>query len=185
MTRSVWFAAAMSVAVLGGCKKKPPPPVEDHGKTDGITPDPNTDRLNNPLTPTTPPIRMDPINGGDNGSGPLKDVYFDFDQYNIRADQHATLAGNSDWLKSNQQNVLIEGHCDERGTEEYNLALGDRRANATREYLRNLGIPSGRLSTISYGKAYPVDPGHSEGAWARNRRAHFTLVSGKAGDTGR
>jgi peptidoglycan-associated lipoprotein len=73
--------------------------------------------------------------------------------------------------------VLVEGHCDERGTEEYNLALGDKRANAARDYLRTVGVPATRMQTISYGKAYPADPGHSESAWAKNRRAHFTIVA--------
>jgi peptidoglycan-associated lipoprotein len=72
---------------------------------------------------------------------------------------------------------LVEGHCDERGTVEYNLALGERRATASYNYLVSLGIPASRLKTISYGKEFPLDPGHTEGAWARNRRAHFEVTS--------
>ena len=80
------------------------------------------------------------------------------------------LKRNPSWV------VTIEGHCDERGTAEYNLALGERRANAARAYLVSLGIPADRLRTISYGKEFPFDPGHDEAAWARNRRAHFVVT---------
>lgn len=107
-----------------------------------------------------------------------EDIYFDFDKYFISPEAAETLKILAQWLEQNQGvDVLIEGHCDERGTEEYNLALGERRANSAREFLINLGIAPQRLSIISYGEERPVDPRHNEEAWAKNRRAHFEIIS--------
>ncbi len=104
----------------------------------------------------------------------LKDVFFDFDKYDVRADDAKILDGNAAWLKSNAANlVLIEGHCDERGTNEYNLALGERRAKSTMNYLVSQGIQANRITIISYGKERPVCSEKSEGCWQKNRRAHF------------
>jgi peptidoglycan-associated lipoprotein len=109
----------------------------------------------------------------------LKDVYFDFDKYDIRPADAAILKENAALLKKYANiKIQIEGHCDERGTNEYNLALGERRANSTKNYLMTLGVSPGRISTISYGEEKPLDPGHSEEAWAKNRRAH-TIITGK------
>ncbi len=108
----------------------------------------------------------------------LKDIHFDFDRYNIRPGDAEILNENAALLKKYPKvKVQIEGHCDERGTTEYNLALGERRANNTKKYLVSLGISAGRISTISYGKEKPLDPGHNEEAWAKNRRAHIVVVS--------
>lgn len=108
----------------------------------------------------------------------LKDVYFDFDRYDIRPQDVPILKENADVLMKNPgYKVQIEGHCDERGTIEYNLALGERRANSVKNYLMTLGLPKGRISTISYGKERPLDPGHTEEAWAKNRRAHTVILS--------
>ncbi|MGF1477709.1 MAG: peptidoglycan-associated lipoprotein Pal [Geminicoccaceae bacterium] len=99
-------------------------------------------------------------------------IYFAFDSSVLDARSEGILQQQAEWLQSNQNvSMTIEGHCDERGTREYNLALGDRRANAVKEYLVALGIDSERLLTISYGYERPVDPGHNEQAWAQNRRA--------------
>ena len=109
----------------------------------------------------------------------LKDIHFDFDKYDIRPGDAALLKENAALLnKYPNVKIQMEGHCDERGTVEYNLALGERRANHAKNYLVSLGIPSARISTISYGKEKPLDPGHNEDAWARNRRAH-TVVTAK------
>ena len=106
----------------------------------------------------------------------LKEVYFDFDKYDIRPDDAKTLDANSAWLKSNADNlVLIEGHCDERGTNEYNLALGERRAKATMNYLVSQGIQANRITIISYGEERPVCTEHTEACWAKNRRAGFLV----------
>ena len=108
----------------------------------------------------------------------LKDIYFEFDKYDIRPKDEGVLKENAAWLKKNPNTrVQIEGHCDERGTVEYNLALGERRANYTKRYLVSLGIAPDRISTISYGKERPLDPGHNEEAWAKNRRAHIVVLS--------
>jgi peptidoglycan-associated lipoprotein len=108
----------------------------------------------------------------------LKDIFFDFDRATIRAEDRKILERNAEWLKANPKaKILIEGHCDERGTIEYNLALGDKRANAVRNYLISLGVDPTRMATISYGEEKPFDPGHNEEAWAKNRRAHFVLTN--------
>ena len=108
----------------------------------------------------------------------LKDIYFDFDKYDLRREDEEILKENAVFLKKNPgPKIQIEGHCDERGTVEYNLALGERRANNTKKYLVFLGIPSDRILTISFGKEKPLDKGHSEQAWAKNRRAHIVVLS--------
>jgi len=108
----------------------------------------------------------------------LKDIHFDFDKYEILPGDTAILKGNADLLKKNPTvKIQIEGHCDERGTTQYNLALGERRANSTRNYLLSLGIPSDCISTISYGEEKPLDPRRDEEAWRKNRRAHFVILS--------
>ena len=108
----------------------------------------------------------------------LKDIYFDFDKYDIRPTDAGILKENAALLvKFPNVKIQIEGHCDERGTVEYNLALGERRANSAKRYLISLGIPEKRISTISYGKERPSDPGHNEEAWAKNRRAHTIILS--------
>lgn len=105
-----------------------------------------------------------------------EDIHFAFDSFFLDAEAERILAQKAAWLQSNgDASVQIEGHCDERGTSAYNLALGERRANAVQEYLTVLGIAADRLSTISYGEEQPLDPGHDEAAWSRNRRAHFVI----------
>lgn len=106
----------------------------------------------------------------------LQDVNFAFDSYALSDLAKSILKKNAEWLQTNSaKTVQIEGHCDERGTAEYNMALGARRARAVYDYMRSLGIDSARMSTISYGKELPLDPRHNEEAWARNRRAHFNI----------
>ena len=105
---------------------------------------------------------------------PLETIHFDFDKYNIRPDAQHILQHSSEWLKSNAKvNIVIEGNTDEWGTEEYNLALGERRAIAAKNFLVNLGVSADRMNTISYGESRPVNPEHNEAAWAQNRRDDF------------
>ncbi|NTU58930.1 MAG: peptidoglycan-associated lipoprotein Pal [Chlorobiaceae bacterium] len=108
-------------------------------------------------------------------AGPvLGDIFYDFDSAALSADAQEQLKQNAAWLqKNNASSVTIEGHCDERGTDEYNIALGERRAVSAKEYLGSLGVKGTRLSTVSYGEERPFDQGHNEEAWAKNRRAHF------------
>jgi peptidoglycan-associated lipoprotein len=105
----------------------------------------------------------------------VKPIYFDFDRSDIRPEDARTLEANAAWLKANNVLILVEGQCDERGTDEYNLALGDRRARVTINYLAALGIATNRMSTVSYGKERPVCTEHGEACWALNRRAHIVV----------
>ena len=108
--------------------------------------------------------------------GTLNDIYFDFDKYEVTAEAAKTLDANAEWLKANPKHlVLIEGHCDERGTAAYNLALGERRAKATQNYLAAHGVQSARVSIVSYGEEKPQCREHGEACWAKNRRAHFMV----------
>jgi len=114
----------------------------------------------------------------DAGGGAIRTVYFDFDRYNLTSEARRTLEANADWLKANPTaTVQIEGHCDERGTTEYNLALGERRANSALNFLTQLGVDGSRLSTISYGEERSANPGHDEVAWSENRRSEFVILS--------
>ena len=109
----------------------------------------------------------------------IRDINFDFDQSNIRADARELLKANADiLLKKGAAKITIEGYCDERGTAEYNMALGERRAQEAKKYIINLGVKASQIKTISYGEERPLDSGHDEDAWAKNRRAHF-VVNGK------
>jgi peptidoglycan-associated lipoprotein len=122
-------------------------------------------------SPTTPP-RPSEFAANPN----LKDIHFDFDKYDIRPDAARILDANANWLKSNPRNlVLIEGHCDERGTAEYNLALGERRAKSTMNYLVGQGVQANRITVISYGKERPLCTEKTEQCWATNRRAHHLV----------
>ncbi len=119
-------------------------------------------------------------NAGDAGmaASELQTVYFAFDSYSLSGETKAQLKSNLSWLKANSTaKVQIEGHCDEKGTVEYNMALGDRRANAVKNFLVKAGIEKDRIDTISYGKERPADSGHDEAAWSKNRRAIFILLS--------
>jgi peptidoglycan-associated lipoprotein len=113
-------------------------------------------------------------------SGLIGDIYFDFDKYDLKPEARERLSKNADFMKQNGMFVVeIQGHCDERGTNDYNIALADRRANAAREYMVTLGIPAARLKTVSFGEERPVCTDHNESCWWRNRRGEFHL-SGKS-----
>lgn len=166
-----WFAPFLLVVVallLAGCPKRPE--VEE-GKPGAM----GTEKVAKPgepgkEQPVTPP-------GVATLQTPLKDVFFDFDKSTLREDAKKTLNENIAWLKANPDiRIVVEGHCDERGTNEYNLALGERRAKAVRDYLVAGGIDAKRISTISYGEERPFVLGHDESAWKFNRRAHFVAT---------
>jgi peptidoglycan-associated lipoprotein len=111
-------------------------------------------------------------------SSMLGDIYFAFDRHDLGPEARAVLTKNAEFvLDFPEAEIQIEGHCDERGTSEYNLALGERRSLSVRQYLVSLGVPADRLSTISFGEELPADPRHNEAAWAKNRRAHFVILS--------
>ena len=127
-----------------------------------------------PAAPTTAGERPEPKDF--RAIPELKDVFFDFDKYDIRPSDAKVLDSNATWLKSNANHlVLIEGHCDERGTNEYNLALGERRAKSTMNYLVSQGVQASRITIISYGEERPVCTEKTEECWAKNRRAHFLV----------
>ena len=118
--------------------------------------------------PPPPPQRAEIIVPG------LGDVFYDFDKSELRSDAVAQLKTNANWIQANgARKVVIEGHCDERGTNVYNLALGERRATSAKDYIVNLGVEPARMKTVSYGEEKPFADGHNEEAWAQNRRAHF------------
>ena len=111
-------------------------------------------------------------------AGPIKTVFFDFNSANLRSDTRRTLAENAGFLKANSSvEIQVEGHCDERGGVQYNLALGEKRARAVKRYLVNMGISSSRISTISFGKERPLAFGHDEDAWSQNRRGNFVITA--------
>jgi peptidoglycan-associated lipoprotein len=115
-----------------------------------------------------------------NKKGYLSDAFFDFDQSDLREDARSALAANAEWLKKYPTvQILIEGHCDERGTSAYNLALGERRANAAKDYLGSLGVDGTKIRTVSYGKERPFCTESSESCWQQNRRAHFVITATK------
>ena len=122
---------------------------------------------------TTAPPPSSTESDTDTRASALSDAFFDFDEAALRADAKTALENNAKWMEKNSANVIVEGHCDERGSVEYNLALGERRARAAKDFLVSYGIAANRLTTISYGKERPFDPGHDENSWAQNRRAHF------------
>lgn len=119
----------------------------------------------------------DIANVADSGEGgPLADIRFDYDSSALTAAAQQTLTGHAAWLKDHaREHVALEGHCDERGTVEYNLALGEQRARAVYDYLVGLGVPASQMQTVSFGKERPLDTGHTEDSWAKNRRVHFAV----------
>lgn len=137
-----------------------------------------------PVTTTTTTVtpRVDETDQGLNVEqifkNEIQDIFFDFDRAELTAEYRDILRQNAEVLirRLPQISIMIEGHCDERGTEEYNIGLGDKRANAARDYLVSLGVSAARIKTISYGEERPFDPAHNEEAWAKNRRAHFILI---------
>jgi peptidoglycan-associated lipoprotein len=176
---------ALSMLILGCPKKAPTTPAEDLTTRTTTVPPPSAQEITRPdaAASTTDPVEspldkdLQSVNQYVAGQGLIGDVFFDFDRYELRADARERLAKNAEWLRQNRQFVLtIEGHCDERDTNEYNLALGERRANATRDYLQSLGVPAERLRTISYGEERPFCSESHEGCWQQNRRAHFVIT---------
>jgi len=164
----------IAALLIFSCQKQPeaeiPVPVPEQPKT--ITAEPVED-TQKPVVTTEDTEGIDEI---DLSKFQLNDVYFDFDKSDLTDETRMSLDQYAEVLKANLKiKVLIEGHCDERGTIEYNQALGERRAERVRNYFTELGLGSERFSTVSYGKMQPKNPGHTEEAWAENRRAHFRL----------
>ena len=172
------LVTVIAAFMLAGCgcfiqaqKGEAPPPkppeqrpvvvMEEKKEVVVVTPPP-------PPPPPPPPAAAAPV---------LQIINFDFDKYNVRPGDAEILKKNLDWFKANPgTKVRIEGNCDEKGTVEYNLALGQKRADSAKNYLGGLGVDAKSLETISYGKERPLDPGHNEAAWAKNRNAQFVPI---------
>jgi peptidoglycan-associated lipoprotein len=169
MKRIALVLAATSILALGACKKQAPqdlPPPPQSSAAPAPAPGPSTPQ--GPV-PGTQAHFAQQMQGRDT-------IYFDTDKFNVDAEDQAALAQQAAYLQQYPNvRATVEGHCDERGTREYNLALGERRANAAKNYLVSLGVPADRLNTVSYGKERPAALGSDEQAWARNRRA-VTIV---------
>src|SRR5262252_7753931 len=187
-TYTARLALVITMALAAACGSKKSPvltPTSAPEPEPPPPPAPVTPRAPTQVTeaaPALPRVSDDSVNSASlddlNRNSPLKPVFFLLDSSDIDPTAKAALDDNASVLKQHPTwGVTIEGHCDERGTAEYNLALGDRRAAAAVQYLRSLGIPAERLKTVSYGKEFPFDPGHDEGAWSKNRRAHFVITA--------
>jgi peptidoglycan-associated lipoprotein len=190
MSKQVIIAAVLIGLVTAGCGRRQPPPAT------APTPPPAAAA---PPAPTAPPPPPPPVRVEEalpvpesvaedaianrslddlNRDSPFKPVFFGLDSAELDDAGRAVATANAQLLRQYPTWVItVEGHCDERGTAEYNLALGERRAVAVRTYLLSLGVAPDRIRTVSYGKEFPFDPGHDEAAWAKNRRAHFVITS--------
>jgi peptidoglycan-associated lipoprotein len=184
----VLLAVGFTVALFGcGPKRRPeiangafgagrgarPTPLPSHNAgAEPIDVGPDVQPLTADITGNEP---FEP-SGPDGEGGPLEDIHFGYNQASLTDEARGMLEKHAVWLQSHRDaKVVVEGHCDERGTVEYNLALGDQRARAARDYLANLGVVQDRLKVVSYGKEKPLKPGHDESSWAQNRRAHFQV----------
>lgn len=187
-----WIVVPALLTFMYGCpKKKPKTPPPDLNVETTTVPAPTPAPTTEVAPPATPPVvdkKEDPLLSSDlqvvndelRRRGFSPDVYFDYDESTLTDDTRQKLSRNADLLKSQPQfSVTIEGHADSRGTSEYNLALGERRANAARDYLSSLGVAATRMRTISYGKERPVCTEEAESCWSQNRRAHM-IITGRA-----
>jgi len=183
---TIVVAVILALAVTAACGKKKvatgpqPPPAEE---APVVTPNPPapTERVED-RTPVAQPLADESITNKSlddlNRDSPLKPVFFPLDSAELDDTGRAIAQANAGMLKKfSTWGITIEGHCDERGTAEYNLALGERRAVAVKTYLSSLGVSPDRIRTVSYGKEFPFDMGHSEDAWSKNRRGHFVITS--------
>ena len=182
----ILLVAVAAVAAIGCAKQPEVGATSPAGPAAASTPPRATPGPSPTETQVTPPPAPReatlPPGGPGTAAGaaaasPLKDVYFEYDQALLSEEGKRLLNEDVAWLKANPRSqISVEGHCDERGTSEYNLGLGDRRAKAVREYLVAAGVDAGRIRTISYGKERPFVQGHDESAWRWNRRAHFAIA---------
>ena len=186
--RTVVVVAMVALMMVSACgKKKPPvarPPAAPPpaASTGGSRPPGPPEPVREAVPVPSEPMVSDTLSSTDidtlNKNSPFQPVFFAYDQDDLDAAGQQALNHNAELMKKYTTWIItIEGHADERGTAEYNLALGERRALAARNYLVSLGIPADRLRTVSYGKEFPFEPGHDETSWSKNRRAHFVVTS--------
>lgn len=187
-SKSLIVVMLMLIVVIGACKKKQPPVVRPQppaavSNNNSVPPPPPE-----PPKPVAEPVPVPPMPAEDmigskslddlNRDSPLRPLFFELDSSDVSAEGQKVMQANAEVLKKYPgMQITVEGHCDERGTAEYNLALGERRALAAKNYLVSLGIPADKIKTVSYGKEFPFDPGHEDGAWKMNRRAHFVITA--------
>ena len=186
-SRALIILIVLLTVVVGACGKKkppvarplPPPPAMDTGVT--REPPPPPEPVKEPVV--VPPMPTEDAIGSKslddlNRDSPLRPLFFELDSSEVSAAGKEVLQANAGVLKKYPTwQITIEGHCDERGTAEYNLALGERRALAAKNYMVSLGVPADKIKTVSYGKEFPFDAGHDEAAWQKNRRAHFVITA--------
>ena len=177
-----------SLIIFTGCAEKKSVVTSDNTKVQEVSPAPtpaqatDTAAKTMSLHQTETPNPKEAANEqssymGATEKSPLRDINFDFDSFTIRPDAREILKVNADYLlKHRMSSIVTEGHCDERGTAEYNMALGERRAQETKKFLVNLGVKESMIKTVSYGEERPLDPASNEEAWAKNRRAHFVVA---------
>ena len=187
MQRRALIGLLLATIVVGACGRKKPattpmPPPDIPPAAGTTTPDTPAQPVEEPTPVATEPVAEDAIGSRSlddlNRDSPLEPVFFALDAAELDAEGRAVAQANAELLKKYASwTITVEGHCDERGTAEYNLALGERRAMAVKTYLVSLGVSPDRVRTVSYGKEFPFDPGHDESAWAKNRRAHFVVTS--------
>ena len=182
--RSLMVVLALAASLLAGCHHKRPPVVsttpDDEASAGGRRPGRGQ---HVDAGPDVKPVDNEralgehfAVSDASGEGGRLPDIYFEFDRASLTDEARATLEKNALWLQNHREaRVIVEGHCDDRGTVEYNLALGEKRAQAARDYLVSLGVSASRLKTVSYGKERPLDPANTEAAWAKNRRDHFAV----------
>jgi peptidoglycan-associated lipoprotein len=191
---AIFFLSAALAAGTTGCKHRPVNTLDipDNGGRPSNATQPTAPGVQdaNTAPPTSEPIAInngaytrlftDP-NNQDRSIFQADTIYFDFDSATIKAAEESKLQAVANYFKDNKkfEGLIIQGNCDERGTEKYNLSLGERRSLASREYLANLGVDPQRIKTVTYGASRPVDPGHDESAWKKNRRDEFILVTPK------
>jgi peptidoglycan-associated lipoprotein len=191
--RLIWAVVPLLLTVLYGCPKKQPAtkPADLNVETTTVPPPSNSATTDvqaprdtgAPRDQTEDPLMsedMKIVNDELRRRGFNADVYFSYDESSLSDDSRTKLSRNADLLKAQMRlNMTIEGHCDERGTNEYNLALGERRASAVKSYLSSLGVTADRMRTLSYGSERPVCTEHEESCWSQNRRAHM-IITGRA-----
>jgi len=183
----VAVVSLVAAAACGGKKPPvarptPPPPGPAASTSTAPRPPAPPEPVAEPTIVPPEPVRDDAIASASlddiNRNSPLKPLFFEYDSSDINAEGRAVLEANAATLKQFPTwTITIEGHCDERGTAEYNLALGERRAVAARTHLVSLGVSADRLRTVSYGKEFPFDAGHDEASFSKNRRAHFVITA--------
>ena len=188
-TNKVMIVAVLLTVVVGACAKKQPPvarpmppPTDAAGAKAGGGLPPPPQPVSEPVPVPPEPVAEDAIGSKSlddlNRDSPLKPLFFELDKADVSAEGQQILQANASIMKKYPAwQITVEGHCDERGTAEYNLALGERRALAAKNYLVSLGIPADKIRVVSYGKEFPFEPGHDEGAWSKNRRAHFVITA--------